>query len=753
MTPGRWQQIEDLYNAVRDGAPSRRATLLAQADPEVRLEVEKLLDQPDNSSRLRGALDAAMAAVQPWEPQLGSQLGPYRIEALLGAGGMGSVYRAVDTRLKRRVAIKVPKTPFDCRFEREARAIAALNHPNVCTVHDVGPNYLVMELVEGPTLADRIKLGAIPLPEALAIARQVTEALEAAHDLGIVHRDLKPVNIKITPDGMVKVLDFGLARVGTSTALLSNDETRTAEPTLPGQIVGTPAYMAPEQARGEAVDKRADIWAFGILFFEMLAAEKPFSGSSLTDTLAAVVTRDPDWAKVPSQTRRLLRHCLEKDRKRRLRDIGDVWRLLDEPHEPPPVYRKTPWLAAAMLLVAFIAIALWKRPAPSGTAGSPPVLRMNLDLGPDTSVQSRGANVVLSPDGLNLAYTTLGPDGTTHLFTRRLDQSQPTELAGTDGAYAPFYSPDGNSIGFFAPGKMKTITATGGPITTLCDAPTGRGASWSENGEIIFTPDVQSRLMRVAAVGGSAPVPVAEFLPGEISHRWPQVLPGGKAVLFTALTAANFAAFDEASIQVLSLTDGHRKKLHQGGSYGRYLPSGHLLFVRNRTAFVVPFEIEKLEVHGNPAPVLEQVTYVSSGGAAQIDLSATGTLVYQSGPPTPETIQWMDASGRLEELLPKTGSYLQPRLSPDGKRLMYRKVEGSSADIWVYDWQRGIETRLTHDTVIHNSPTWSSDGRYVAYQAEGGRSKSAPMAPGNRRCSSRTRTRRFPSPSHQTEGG
>ncbi|HEV2984082.1 MAG TPA: hypothetical protein VGX46_06830, partial [Vicinamibacterales bacterium] len=348
------------------------------------------------------------------------------------------------------------------------------------------------------------------------------------------------------------------------------------------------------------------------------------------------------------------------------------------------------------------------------------LVRLDVEFGPRVPPGSAGANAILSPDGRRLAFATFGSDGKTHLFARWLDRSNASELAGTEGAYAPFFSPDGQWIGFFANGKLKKIPADGGAATPLCDAPLGRGASWGEDGGIVLTPDLQSRLLRISSSGGNAPVPVTAFGPGEISHRWPQILPGGKAVIFTSLTAANFAAFDEATIQVVSLQNGQRKTLLQGGSYGRYLASGHMLYVRNGTAFAVPFDVDRLETRGTPVPVLEGVANVPNSGAAQLDVSAGGTLVYESGTDQRQTIQWLDATGKLEPLLAKPAFYLWIRFSPDGSRLVYRVVEGASNHLWIYDWQRGTETRLTTDSTIHNSPTWSADGRYIAYQGEGG---------------------------------
>ena len=376
----------------------------------------------------------------------GTRLGPYEIVALVGAGGMGEVYRARDPRMGREVAIKVSAERFTDRFEREVRAVAALNHPNICQIYDVGPNYLVMELVEGPTLADRLNTGAVPLEEALVIARQIGDALEAAHEKGIVHRDLKPANIKITPEGSVKVLDFGLAKIAESAAAVSGnpDDSPTVAmgATLAGQIMGTAAYMSPEQARGKTVDKRADVWAFGVVLHEMLTGRRLFDGETISDTLAGVLTKEPDYRPVPPKAQHLLKCCLEKDPKRRLRDIADAWRLLEDTAPRAAAASKLPWAAAVVLAAALVTtIALW---APWRRAATVPSMRLDLDLGPGISLGSTvGPAAVLSPDGSRLVFASQLGGQTSHLYTRRLDQPKPIEMPGTDGAYTPFFSPDG----------------------------------------------------------------------------------------------------------------------------------------------------------------------------------------------------------------------------------------------------------------------------------------------------------------------
>ncbi len=421
----------------------------------------------------------------------GTRLGPYEIVADLGAGGMGEVYRAHDTRLGREVAIKISKERFTERFDREARAVAALNHPNICHLYDVGPNYLVMELIEGPTLAGRIADGPIPLDEALPIARQIANALEAAHDKGIIHRDLKPGNIKVKPDGSVKVLDFGLAKLVTEASPLTSDSPTEAAATRMGVILGTAAYMAPEQARGKAVDKRADIWAFGVVLCEMLTGRRLFHGEDVTETLAAVVKDQPDLSTVPPQVQRLLRKCLEKDPRKRLRDISGIELLLEEAEAPvvsgnalaPAASRKW-WLwPVAGALIAALAWVPWRSAKPA-IRNDRPLQRLDVDLGADVDVaraRGSGSRIAISPDGGRLVYMSTG-----RLFSRLLDRSESTELKGAEGANAPFFSPDGKWVGFFANGKLMKTPAEGGSPTVICDAGE-EGGSWGDDGVIVAT--------------------------------------------------------------------------------------------------------------------------------------------------------------------------------------------------------------------------------------------------------------------------
>jgi serine/threonine-protein kinase len=656
----------------------------------------------------------------------GDRLGSYEVLAPIGAGGMGEVYRARDTKLDRDVAIKVLPAALAqdperlTRFEREAKVLASLNHPNIAQIYGIEDRALVMELVEGQTLH-----GPLPLETALSYARQIADALEAAHEKNIIHRDLKPANIMITPAGVVKVLDFGLAvtsrdREGADAV---NSPTLTISPTRAGMILGTAGYMSPEQARGKAVDKRADIWAFGVVLFEMLSGKRLFEGETISDTLAQVLTKEPDLSKLPAKVRRLLEACLQKDPKQRLQAIGD-WRLLLTDVLPQAIapWRRG-WIATAAVLSVVAAVGLtgWYRATRPVEQLLRPLVRLNVDLGSDVSLDSSpaGADAIISPDGTRLVYGSQN-----RLFTLRLDQPRATELAGTEGASAPFFSPDGQWVAFFTTGKLRKISVDGGAAITLCDASVASaGGSWGEDGNIIAAlAGPASGLSRIPSSGGE-PTLVAEQAQGGGAYLFPQILPGGKAVLFTSANAIGQA--DAFRIEVVSLRDRHRKTLVQGGAYGRYLATsqtgtGYLSYVSQGTLFAVPFDLEKLEVRGTPVPVVEQVAYSTLDGSAQLDFSRSGTVVYRSGAGARLlTVQWLDATGKTQPLLTKPGVYGRPSLSPDGRRLALEVTEGSDSDIWVYDWQRDTMTRLTFTGTAHY-PQWTSGSPYILFGVTGG---------------------------------
>jgi Tol biopolymer transport system component/predicted Ser/Thr protein kinase len=643
----------------------------------------------------------------------GSRLGPYEILAPIGAGGMGEVYRARDTRLGRDVAIKVAKEQFNERFEREAHAVAALNHPHICQLYDVGPNHLVMEFVEGEPLK-----GPLPLDKAIEYATQILDALDAAHQKGITHRDLKPANILVTRQG-IKLLDFGLAK--QAPPVKDTDATRAI--TDQGQIVGTLQYMSPEQLQGKEVDARSDLFSFGCVLYELLTGKRAFDGSNKASVIAAILEREPAPLEVARPLDRIVRRSLAKDPDQRFQTARDLkaalsWVLEQPPQINAPSRSGLGWVAAmALAIIAIIAALGWWRATRPVEQPLKPLARLDVDLGPDVSLGSgTGEDVIISADGTRLAYVSQN-----RLFTRQLDQPRAAELAGTEGAYAPFFSPDGRWIAFFAPGKLKKISVEGGAPIPLSDCSgTARGGSWGEDGSIIAALATPGGLSRIPAAGGT-PVPITELdrQHGEMTHRWPQILPGGRAVLFTA--HASVGGFDGANIEVLSLADHRRITLQRGATYGHYLPSGHLIYVNQGTLFAVPFDVGKLEVRGTPAPVLQQVAYSAQEGSTQLGFSQTGTLVYRSGGSAGRlvTVQWLDGAGRMQTLLAKPGSYSRPRLSADGQRLALNVSEGSNQDVWVYELPRNQLRQLTFglSTIL---PIWSPDGRYIVFQAPGG---------------------------------
>jgi serine/threonine-protein kinase len=658
----------------------------------------------------------------------------YRITAKLGEGGMGEVWRATDTKLGREVAIKVLPEAFAndsdrmARFEREAKVLASLNHPNIAAIHGVEERALVMELVEGPTLAERIAQGAIPWEEGLPVAKQVAEALEYAHDRGIVHRDLKPANIKVTPEGRVKVLDFGLAAIAQATAADSanpmSSPTLTMRATQMGVIMGTAAYMSPEQARGKPADKRADIWAFGVVLYEMLTGRQLFGGETISDTLAAVMRDTPDLSKLPPDTppriRRLLARCLPKDVKIRMRDIGEARILIDEPEEaaapaiiPGPVRRA--WLswAVAVLATALVVAAgiAWKATRPRPLL---PLIRLTSELGSAlTTTLPAGRPLNISPDGTRLALVVRTASGKQQLGTRLLQQSQVNLLSGTENASGPFFSPDGEWIGFSADGKLKKISVAGGAPITLCEAPNLRGASWGDDGNIIAALGVAEPLSLVPSSGGR-PVPLTKLSPGERTHRYPQVLPGGQTVLFVAATGVGI--YDDATIDVVSRS-GVRKTVYRGGHSPHYLPSGHLIYQHANTLFAVRFDAGRLEIQGTPVPVLEDV---SSGGGSFFNCGSTGTCVYLTGGTRP--VGWsifrMDRASKLQPLQAAPSNYFTPRLSPDGKRLAFAKGNSQGTDIWVKDLQRDTATQLSFLTGENRNPVWTPDGKEIVFRSQ-----------------------------------
>ncbi len=687
----------------------------------------------------------------------GTQLGPYEILSPLGAGGMGEVYLATDSKLDRKVAIKVLPESMTrdkervARFEREAKLLASLNHPNIAAIHGFddsgGTRFLVMEYVEGKTLRSHLKTGPVAVEDALDIAKQIAEALEAAHEQGIIHRDLKPANVMIREDGTVKVLDFGLAKAMTnepSGPASANSPTITANFTRPGVVLGTAAYMSPEQARGHALDKRTDIWSFGILLFECLTGHRLFQGETANDSMGAIMHKDPEWSLLPPSTpptiQLLLRRCLTKDRKRRLHDIADARIELENAIVDPTasslglasaalqadrvggtrgfLRRALPSLTVVLAIslgVSILAPRFWN------TAKPQMPVQLNVEISPDVPLWiDDGAQTILSPDGTRLV-TVAGPDQNRLLYTRRLDRSELTALSGTEGARQPFFSPDGRWIGFFANRKLKKVSVSGGEAISLCDAAMGTlnlGGTWGADGTIIFVPNLTTGLWRVSDAGGT-PQQITKRAKGERTHRWPFFLPGGRAVLFTSQTVS--LDFDQANIEVLNLETKERRVLQRGGSYGRYLPTGHLVFVQGGTLFAVAMDPDTLRVQGSPVPVLEDVTSQVDSGGAEFAFSDTGVLVYRPGEQgtTNTSVVWVDRAGQTTPLLETPGNYSSPRLSPDGTKLALGQYDRASADdIRIYDIQSKTLSRLTLTEGSSIFPTWSPDGSRIYFSSD-----------------------------------
>jgi len=691
----------------------------------------------------------------------GARLGPYEVAALLGVGGMGEVYRARDTRLNRDVALKVLPELFAAdperlaRFKREAQLLASLNHPNIAAIYGIEEgtvvgaglsrlgSALVLELVEGPTLADRIAQGPIPLDEALPIARQIAEALEAAHQQGVIHRDLKPANIKLRADGTVKVLDFGLAKAFETEAAASSSLSMSPTITSPaatrvGTILGTAAYMSPEQARGRTVDKRSDVWAFGCVLYEMLTGRRPFDGDEVTDVLARVLERDPDWTALaptaPPAVQRLLRRCLEKDRKRRLPDIGVARIEIDDAltDRPAPVVglaANRSWASGVLLLAAGLMIgtaaataSMWWLNRPVAEA---PVRLSVVHPGPEAigGTNALDPDVAVSPDGRRIVYV-VGDATEARLFVRALDQLEPTELTGLTGPRAPFISPDGNWVGFFdgAGGAtmLKKVSINGGPAIVIAAAGGNpRGASWGADDTIVFgTGSEATGLLRVSAAGGMPEVLTRPDVSRGVDHIYPELLPGGRTILYTVVEEGRV---EGAQIALLDLATGASRTLISGGSSPHYAASGHIVFAVAGTLRAVPFDLERLEVTGDPAPVASRVVTKGTTGAASFALTQNGVLVYAIGNMrggAERTLVWVDRSGQEEPIPVPPRAYTYPRLSPDGSRLAL-DIRDQDNDVWIWDLMRRTLTRLTFDRGFNRGPVWTADGRRLAFSSRG----------------------------------
>jgi serine/threonine protein kinase/Tol biopolymer transport system component len=764
----RWQRVNQICSEALDHDREGRAALLDRAcvgDSTLRDEVEALLACETAAGGFIEtpalAIAAELLSHAPGADLVGRRLGPYAVGARLGSGGMGDVYRARDTQLHRDVAIKVmaPDVVHDrdhvARFEREAHILASLNHTNIAAIYGVehtdGVQALVLELVEGPTLADRLAHGPIPVDDALSIARQIAEALEAAHEQRIIHRDLKPANIKVRPDGTVKVLDFGLAKLTQAANVTppghASAVTSPAMTTGVGVILGTAAYMSPEQARGHDADRRSDIWAFGGVLYEMLTGRRAFAGDDMADVLGAVVHLEPDWGllppDVPPPVRTLLQACLSKDRRERVADISTALFVLKKsaslavPDGNDPVPRgKAPWtrmampLAVAVAAAAAVSVALWLATRPGGSVASR-VSRLQITPSGSAALTVTGTDLAITPDGSRVVY--VGNRGT-QLFVRALDALAPVAVF-TGGPTAPFLSPDGQWIAFVDNGQLlKRVRLTGGPVGTLATLDSlVRGATWVADDTIVAsTNNGATGLLRVSTTGGPTTVLTRpDRTQGEADHRWPQALPGGRTVLFT-ITALN-GGIDAAQVAVLDLETGSRTVLFRGGSHARYVPSrqssssrggdGHLVYASAGALWAVAFDPAGPESRGTPVPVVPEVV-TTELGAVDAAVADDGTLAYVSGGQLaaglgPNTLVWVDRQGRETAIPAPPRGYVQPRVSPDGTRIA-SFIADREFDVWVWNLAREGTTlnRRTFDPGADGTPVWTTDSRRLIFTSE-----------------------------------
>ena len=685
----------------------------------------------------------------------GTCLGVYEVTTQIGAGGMGEVYRARDTKLGRDVALKIltdavaQDTDRIARFKREAQVLAALNHPHIAAIYGFdeadATQFLVMELVEGETLADRLKRGAFPVDEAIAIARQIAEALEEAHEKGIIHRDLKPANVAFTAKDQVKVLDFGLAKLAAppgsvaASGLSMSPTLTTPAMTAMGMILGTAAYMAPEQAKGREADKRSDVWAFGCVFYEMITAKRAFEGEDITDTIASVMRGEPDWsalpANTPSHVRTLIERCLTKDRKQRIADIAVAQFLMNDSHAatpaPQPVTPPRAWWRRALPIAASSVVAAAITGAAAFTLRSPApssrvITRFSIPLGEGQRFANVGRQLLaISPDGSRIVY-----EGGNRLYLRAMSEAEARAIAGTESAQTtnPVFSPDGQSIAFWSrdtaspsdSGFLKRIAIGGGAAVTICPGNNPFGMSW-DGDEILFGQGSQG-LMHVSATGGKPEIMVAAKS-GEVVHG-PQMLPGGQAVLFTLAPAQSREGWDQAHIVAQSLRTGERKTLVSGGSDGRYVPTGHIVYAVDGVAYAVRFDPRSLAIIGGPVPIIEGVARArgATTGTAQFSTSDTGALVYIAGPAsTSESLMdvtVVDRVGTEQPLKLPPDAYLYPRVSPDGKRLAVETDNGKEAIVWIYDVSGTSARRRLTFGGQNRFPIWSPDGERVAFQSD-----------------------------------
>ena len=674
----------------------------------------------------------------------GTKLGPYEITAALGAGGMGEVYRARDMRLGRDVAIKILPKEMSAdaarkqRFEREAKTISSLNHPNICTLHDIGSqdgvDYLVMECVEGETLAKRLEKGPLPQEQVLRFGAQIADALDKAHRAGIVHRDLKPGNIMLTATG-AKLLDFGLAKPA---ALVSGMTLTAVVPTTPvtqeGTVVGTFQYMSPEQIEGKEVDGRSDIFSLGAVLYEMLTGQHAFQGKSQLSVASAILEKEPAPISTirpmtPPALDHAIRRCLAKDPEERWQTARDLALELKWSAEGGSQVASAPasvaksirlswrgallWVVASLLLAAIIGLAIWDlKPSPPR-----PVSRTVITLPPGQRLAGLDQPAVaLSPDGTYLAYVATQGGITQQLYLRAMDSLDARPILGTEGAVGPFFSPEGQWLGFFAGTKLKKISVSGGAAQTLGDATLAHGESWSNQGTIAFSPGTASFLQQVSEAGGPLQQ-LTRLEPGEVSHRWPEFLPGGKAFLFVASTSS-FNWITNSQVVVQALGTGERRSLIQGATHPRYASSGHLVYAQGGSLMAVPFDAQRLAVTGAAVPVVENVSHAPTAGAAQYSISTTGALVYVPGGVQADQrrMVWVARNGAEQRAAAPERAYMFPRISPDGQRVAVGITEHET-QLWLYDLSREALTRFTFEGNVNLNPAWTPDGKRIAFQS------------------------------------
>ncbi len=749
MTPERERDVERICQTALDHTGSERDTFLAEAcggDHDLYRAVESLLAHEDAASRFLDmpAVTLAGRALEGFGDalQTDQRIGPYTIVARLGAGGMGEVYRARDAQLSRDVAIKVLPAFFTsdpnriARVEREAHVLASLNHPNIAAIHGIeradGICALVLEMVEGETLAARLGRGTLSLDASLEIALQIADALEAAHDRGIVHCDLKPSNIMIRPDGHVKVLDFGVARHSSDDAAGSQPDVPTAaiESTRPGLLLGTAPYVSPEQARGEAIDRRSDVWAFGCVLFEMLTGRSPFRGPTVAESLAKVIDGHADFTLLPPDTppstRRLLRLCLEPSRRGRLQHMGDARVDISDArahaaddrsiasHAVPSTLglSASMWAAVGAAMVALGSVVGWyagSRPAPRGEAA---VVRFSVTR-EGAGVTPTARSTAISPDGSRLAYVAGG-----RLWIRRMGEMNAVRVPGTEGSGGePFFSPDGEWVAFFESntGLQRVRVSGGAPLTVVVNAGRQMGGSWGTDGRIIFADGVG--LFTVAADGGAAQLLASPATArGEVRYAWPQILPGGRTVLFTILRDTIAAA----EIAVLDLTTKQHTVLLRGGHAARYVPTGHMIYAAGGQLQGVVLDPDALKVRGEPVPLgTVRMAETVGSATADFDVSQTGTLIYVA--PTQNRAQvmtWVDRHGREDAVGAPAANYFYPRISPDGTRVAL-DVATTNRDIWVWNLAREVMIRITDGPTEDIMPAWSTDGKRVFFASDG----------------------------------